>query len=83
MSNPEPSLKFWLLLDPSKNEAQFMAECPVCGAITTRWIDEIWRVGFVVCECGLEMAVLPKNLEALRDQAKEMESKLGRLLSPH
>jgi hypothetical protein len=76
MSSPGSSLKFWLLLDASKDEAQFLAECPVCGAITTRRIDEVWRVGFIVCERGLEMIVLPGNLELLQSQAKEIEAKL-------
>ena len=79
----ETKQTFWLLLDTRKGEAQFMAECPTCGAITTREVEEVWRTGFVVCECGLQMAVVPETMEALRRQAFEMEAKLTRLLTPH
>ena len=83
MSRLEISHRFWLLLDQAKDEGQFMAECSACGAITTRSIDEVWRFGIVVCECNLEMAVLPEHLQMLRAQAREMESKLAGLLSAH
>jgi hypothetical protein len=77
----DSSQKFWLLLDNNKNEAQFMCECSSCGAITTRAIEDVWRVGFVTCECGLEFAVRPDDLKILQTQAREMESKLAKLLT--
>ena len=68
-SSTGSSRKFWLLLDASKNEVQFMAECSVC-AITTRRIDEVSSLVFMVCECGFEMVILPE----LRFQATTMAS---------
>jgi len=54
-----------------------------CGAIATKAIDEVWRLGFVNCECGLEVAILDSTFQALHMQAAEIQAKLRRLMSSH
>jgi hypothetical protein len=80
---PMSSPKFWLLLNTHNDEAEFMIECQQCGAIATKAIDEVWRLGFVNCECGLEIAILDSTFQALDMQAIEIQAKLRRLMSSH
>jgi hypothetical protein len=75
-----PNHSFCLLLDVDGRRKEFLAECSECGAIATRTLDEVWQAGFVVCECGVQMAVLTDTLKALQAQATEIQKKLGRLL---
>jgi hypothetical protein len=56
-----------------------LAECGECGAIATRSLDDAWKFGFVVCECGIQMVVSIETLKALRARATGAQEKLERL----
>ncbi|HSQ81162.1 MAG TPA: hypothetical protein VLU54_08515 [Casimicrobiaceae bacterium] len=42
--------RFSLLLDPRKDAAELMAECALCGAITTRLVKLAWQAPGGVCK---------------------------------
>lgn len=81
MSGPMHESSFSLLFDTRRDAAELMAECPMCGAITTLPVEVAWRQGVVYCcECGTAMQLTRTGLERLRRQAEGAGEVITRLL---
>jgi hypothetical protein len=73
---------FSLLFDTRRDVAEWMAECPICGAMTMLPIEIAWLQGVVhCCECGVAMSVTLAVLERLQGQAGAASETIKRLLS--
>lgn len=72
---------FSLLFDARRDAAELMAECPMCGAITTLPVEFAWRQGVVYCsECEAAMQLTRAGLERLLRQAEGAGEVIVRLL---
>jgi uncharacterized heparinase superfamily protein len=69
-----------LLLDANKPEAEFMAECPSCGAITIESAIVAWKKRFIVCECGISIEIAAEHLRRLRLMAAEFQFTIDELI---
>jgi hypothetical protein len=66
----------------SQSEAELMAECPMCGAMTTVPLAYAFHLRSVACcECGTKMTVGPEVLFQLKTQAAGAVAEIERLMS--
>lgn len=73
--------QFSLLLDTRRGHAELMAECAICGAITTQTIEIAWALGFVMCsECGIQSPLTSRTLKVFREQAATVQSEIDQLM---
>ena len=69
-----------LLLNATEVQAQLMAECPYCGAMTIESVDSAWAKRFIACECGSSVEVAAESLRCLRALAAQYQRKIDELL---
>jgi hypothetical protein len=75
---------FYLLFDDRKSAPELMAECSLCGAITTEPLELAWLEQSVTCSnCEIVMPVTAGVLGRLRKQAIEVQSTIDSLLLQH
>ena len=71
---------FFLLMDSHATQANLMAECSLCGAITEQPLQVAWFEGVVECSnCGIQMPLYQSVFDALRQQAVEAQSAIEAL----
>lgn len=75
-----PNAHLHLLLDTAKSEAELMAECPSCGAITIESLQGAWSKRFIACECGVTMEVVAEDLRQLRAMASQYQATIDQLI---
>lgn len=72
--------RFYLLMDSGQAAADLMAECSLCGAITTQPLELAWFEGVVECSnCEIVMPLHQSVLSTLRKQAVAAQTAIGRL----
>ena len=60
-------MPFFIQIATQQSEAQLMAECPMCGAITFAPLVYPWAARSVVCsECGVKTPMGPHGLAKLK-----------------
>jgi hypothetical protein len=58
---------FYLLMDSGTDAAKLMAECSLCGAITTQPLELAWFEATIECSnCGIVMTLQQQVLDTLR-----------------
>jgi hypothetical protein len=74
-------LPFSIEIATSQSEAQLMAECPTCGAMTFVPLAYAWTAGSVLCcECGTGMPLERQEVANLKVQAAEVVAEIEQLL---
>lgn len=72
---------FFLVVRPTQAVAELMAECPICGAITTYSLELAWRLRTVTCgQCSLSMRLVEGDLRGLREQLVDARVRIDRLI---
>jgi hypothetical protein len=73
---------FFIQIATAQSEAELMAECPMCGAMTNVPLAYAFRFRSVACcECGTKMNVGSDVLSQLKTQAAGAVAEMERLMS--
>ena len=76
------SVTFFVQIATRQTEAELLAECPTCGALTYTPLAYAWRLRTVLCdECGTKMPIDEEVLRRLGVQAAEAAAEIERLLA--
>lgn len=76
----EAQAPYQLLLDARRGAAQFVLECPACGAMTFLPLEMAWHARAGTCsECKLRVPIDSNVLDSLRAQAASVEQRLTAL----
>ena len=75
-------MPFFIQIATSQSDAQLMAECPRCGAVTYLPLAYAWPARSVACfESGTRMPLGPNDMTKLQAQATAAVSEITRLLA--
>lgn len=73
---------FFIQIATRQSEAQLMAECALCGAVTYAPLAYAWQARSVSCsECGTRVPIGRDELMKLKAQAAGSISEIERLLA--
>ena len=73
---------FFIQLATRQADPELIAECPMCGAMTSVPLAYAWHARSVACgECGTKMAVDPEVLVKLKVQAAGTVAEIERLMA--
>jgi len=75
-------MPFFIQIATSQSDAELMAECAPCGAVTYVPLAYAWQARSIACgECGTRMPIGPDELTKLKAQAVGAVSEIERLLA--
>jgi hypothetical protein len=74
-------MPFFIQIATSQSEAQLMAECPLCGAMTYIPLTYAWTARSVsCCDCATTMPVARDDMMKLKAQASDAVAEMDRLM---
>jgi hypothetical protein len=76
------SVTFFVQVATRQTEAELLAECPTCGALTYTPLAYAWQARMVLCdECETKMPLDEEVFRQLGAQAAEAATEIERLLT--
>ena len=75
-------MPFYVQIATSQSEAELIAECPMCGAMTYVPLAYAWAARSVsCCDCGTRMPIATDDLTKLKAQAAGAVAEIERVLA--